>query len=47
MAPQGELDRSALSAAVGYCIDVAKALGKLVLGLEQVKLEMRAATGAA
>ena len=47
MAPQGELNRGALSAAVGYCIDVAKALGKLVLGLEQVKLEMRAATSAA
>jgi hypothetical protein len=47
MAPQGELNRGALSAAVGYCIDVAKALGKLVLGLEQVKLQMRAATSAA
>jgi hypothetical protein len=47
MAPEGELNRSGLSAAVGYCIDVAKSLGKLALGLEQLRLEMRSQNGAA
>jgi hypothetical protein len=47
MAPEGELNRSALSAAVGYCIDVSKGLGKLALGLEQARLQMRGQVGAA
>jgi hypothetical protein len=47
MAPEGELNRSELTAAVAYCIDVAKGLGKLSLGLEEIKLEMRAGSSAA